>query len=114
MNITTCPHCGGRVRSISIGCWKCENCQGFIDMLGQFHEYKEEPFMPPMIKVRIILKNGIEFVVTCKKAVCSHNNLTGEMTNFKYEGATKNIPLYLDVTQVAAVLQEEIETEEET
>lgn len=47
MNITICPHCGGHVRSISIG-WKCENCQGFIDMRGQFHEHKEEPFMPPM------------------------------------------------------------------
>lgn len=47
MNITIYPHCGGHVRSISIG-WKCENCQGFIDMRGQFHEHKEEPFMPPM------------------------------------------------------------------
>lgn len=47
MNITTCPHCGGRVRSVSIG-WKCESCKGFIDMRGQFHEHKEEPFMPSM------------------------------------------------------------------
>ena len=47
MNITSCPQCGGRVRSISIG-WKCESCQGFIDMRGEFHQHKEEPFMPPM------------------------------------------------------------------
>ena len=47
MNITNCPQCGGRVRSISIG-WKCESCQGFIDMQGEFHPHKEEPFMPPM------------------------------------------------------------------
>lgn len=47
MNITSCPQCGGRVRSISIG-WKCESCQGFIDMRGEFHPHKEEPFMPPM------------------------------------------------------------------
>ena len=47
MNITSCPRCGGRVRSISIG-WKCERCQGFIDMRGEFHQHKEEPFMPPM------------------------------------------------------------------
>ena len=33
MNITSCPQCGGRVRSISIG-WKCESCQGFIDLHG--------------------------------------------------------------------------------
>lgn len=45
MNIKTCPQCGGRVRSVSIG-WKCESCQGFIDMRGEFHQHKEEPFMP--------------------------------------------------------------------
>lgn len=47
MNITSCPQCGGRVRSVTIG-WKCENCNGFIDMRGEFHQHKEEPFMPPM------------------------------------------------------------------
>ena len=47
MNITSCPQCGGRVRSVSIG-WKCEGCNGFIDISGQFHEHKDEPFMPPM------------------------------------------------------------------
>ena len=46
MNITNCPQCGGRVRAVSIG-WKCESCQGFIDMRGEFHQHKEEPFMPP-------------------------------------------------------------------
>lgn len=48
MRIAICPSCGGRVRSESVG-WKCENCQGFIDMRGKFHPHKEEPFMPPMI-----------------------------------------------------------------
>lgn len=47
MNITTCPNCGGRCKAISIG-WKCESCNGVIDMRGQFHAHKEEPFMPPM------------------------------------------------------------------
>lgn len=47
MNIASCPRCGGRVRSVSIG-WKCESCQGFIDMRGEFHQHKEEPFMPPI------------------------------------------------------------------
>lgn len=64
--------------------------------------------------IRIILKNGIEFVMNCEKVVCSYNNLTGEMEKFKYEGVTKNIPLYLDLSQVAAVLQEKIEAEEDT
>ena len=47
MNITSCPQCGGRVRSVTIG-WKCENGNGFIDMRGEFHQHKEKPFMPPM------------------------------------------------------------------
>ena len=59
MNITTCPYCGGRVISISIG-WKCESCQGFIDMRGQFHEHKEEPFMPPLTNADIIRRMSDE------------------------------------------------------
>lgn len=47
IKLEKCPHCGGRVRSISVG-WKRESCQGFIDMRGEFHPHKEEPFMPPM------------------------------------------------------------------
>lgn len=47
MDIISCPQCGGRVRSVSIG-WKCESCQGFIDLRGEFHQHKDEPFMPPM------------------------------------------------------------------
>lgn len=42
-----CPKCGGKVRSESIG-WRCESCNGFIDMQGEFHTHKEEPFMPSM------------------------------------------------------------------
>ena len=64
--------------------------------------------------IRIILKNGIEFVVTCEKAVCSYDRLSGEMSRFEYEGATQNIPMYLDVAQVVAVLQEKIEADEDT
>lgn len=47
MKITQCPQCGGNVISESVG-WRCESCQGFIDMQGGFHPHKEEPFMPPM------------------------------------------------------------------
>lgn len=47
MKIMYCPQCGGKVKSESIG-WKCESCQGFIDMQGGFHPHKEKPFMPLM------------------------------------------------------------------
>ena len=60
--------------------------------------------------IRFILKNGIEFVMTCEKLKCSYSKLDGELTSVEYEGASANIPLYLDVSQVAAILQEKIET----
>lgn len=47
MKIMYCQQCGGKVRSESIG-WKCESCQGFIDMQGGFHPHKDESFVPPM------------------------------------------------------------------
>ena len=53
MKIMYCPQCGGKVRSESIG-WRCESCQGFIDMQGEFHSHKEELFMLPMINAQKI------------------------------------------------------------
>ena len=87
MNITSCPQCGGRVRSVSIG-WKCEGCNGFIDISGQFHERKNEPFMPPMTnadRIRsmsneelaefLILSPEMEFDV-CR--FCEYGNTSGD------------------------------------
>lgn len=71
MNITSCPRCGGRVRSVSIG-WKCENCNGFIDMQGEFHQHKEEPFMPPMTNAdRIRDMSDEELLDFMKKSVAN-------------------------------------------
>ena len=87
MNITSCPLCGGRVRSTSIG-WKCERCQGFIDMRGEFHQHKEEQFMLPMTnadRIRamsdeelaefLILSPEMEFDV-CR--FCEYGNTSGD------------------------------------
>lgn len=71
MNITNCPQCGGRVRSVSIG-WKCESCQGFIDMRGEFHQHKEEPFMPPTTNAdRIRDMSDEELLDFMKKSVAN-------------------------------------------
>ena len=71
MNITNCPQCGGRVRSVSIG-WKCESCQGFIDMRGEFHQHKEEPFMPPTTnadRIRAMTDEELaDFIDRCEAA----------------------------------------------
>lgn len=43
-----CPQCGGPLRAETLG-WRCENCRGFIDMIGgKFYAYEEKPFLPPM------------------------------------------------------------------
>lgn len=88
MNITSCPQCGGRVRSISVG-WKCESCQGFIDMRGEFHPHKEEPFMPPMTNAdRIRAMSDEELAVfldgfTCNCIDCRDN-----------DGKNESCPIY--------------------
>ena len=49
MNVKkNCPDCGGNLIAISIG-WRCEQCRGFVDMKGNFHEKINEPFIPPKI-----------------------------------------------------------------
>ena len=95
MNIISCPQCGERVRSISIG-WKCEGCNGFIDMSGQFHEHKDDPFMPPMTNAdRIRAMSDEEFAsemnqrsisttcdIVCQgdcKAIATLNKTSGEV-----------------------------------
>lgn len=62
--------------------------------------------------IRIILKSGKEFVVVCDKFTCKYSCVTGGLTSCKCEGATQNIPLYLDMGQIAAILQEKIESDE--
>lgn len=62
--------------------------------------------------IRIILKSGKEFVVVCDEFTCKYSGVTGGLASCKYEGATQNIPLYLDMDQIAAILQEKIESDE--
>ena len=101
MNITSCPQCGGRVRSISVG-WKCESCQGFIDMRGQFHEHKEEPFMPSITnadRIRAMSDEELSDIFLradfCK--YCEHEK--DGVCN--YICAYPNIPLYDGCKQAA-------------
>ena len=101
MNITICPQCGGRVRSVSIG-WKCESCQGFIDMRGEFHQHKEETFMPPTTNADRIRSMSDEELVDiflradfCK---CCEHEKDGVCN---YICAYPNIPLYDGCKQAA-------------
>ena len=88
MSITSCPRCGGRVRSVSIG-WKCESCQGFIDMRGEFHQNKEEPFMPPMTNAyRIRSMSDEELAVFLDDLTC----LCVDCND--HDGVNENCPIY--------------------
>lgn len=58
-----------------------------------------------MKTVRVYLKSGRSFDIQAEVVKCKHNTITGELVSLSYEGATDGIPLYLDVTQVEAVLQ---------
>lgn len=57
-----------------------------------------------MVKAKVYLKTGQSFDVVAKKIWCKYSTITGELTSFKYEEGLE-VPIYLDVTQVAAVVQ---------
>lgn len=59
-------------------------------------------------KVRVILDNGNEFVMVCEKVTVTRHSTTGELIKFEYVGCAKNIPLYVNLSKVAAVIQEDI------
>lgn len=59
------------------------------------------------IKVRVIFDGGKEFTMECESAEMTRSTLTGELTNFEYNGCTKNRPLYLNLSKVIAVVEEE-------
>ena len=60
--IVNCPKCGTKMESESLG-WKCKVCKGFVDVIGEFHEHVERPFMPPMRRIdKIKAKETDEFV----------------------------------------------------
>lgn len=65
-----------------------------------------------MDKFTVVLKNGFSFTTACENVTITYSTITGEACKLKYEGARKNIPIYIDVSQIAAVIQEEVCTDE--
>lgn len=53
--------------------------------------------------VRIILKSGKEFTVKCEKFVVSEN-IGGGLAGYEIDGIIENRPVYLDVSDVSAVV----------
>lgn len=60
--------------------------------------------MAEKFQIRIILKNSSEFTVKCDEFNCKKNGL-GQLTGISWVGGTKNIPLFLDINEIVAIIQ---------
>lgn len=54
--------------------------------------------------IRVILKSGAEFTVKCEKFTITRDYF-GNVTGYNISGITENKPVYIDFTQVAAVIR---------
>jgi len=55
-------------------------------------------------RVRFILKSGKDFVVHCAKGRVK--TVEGQIVGYELAGITANMPLYIDIEQIAAVIDE--------
>ena len=55
-------------------------------------------------KLRVILKNGADFVIECDTADFKLNDF-GAVIEYAFTGVTQNKPIHLDFSDVAAVIQ---------
>ena len=60
--------------------------------------------MAEKFQIRIILKNSSEFTVKCDEFNCKKNGL-GQLTGISWVGGTENIPLFLDINEIVAIIQ---------
>lgn len=56
------------------------------------------------MSVRIILKSGVEFTVKCDRFTLNTNGLDMP-TGYDIKGIAENKPVYLDISQVAAIVR---------
>lgn len=63
-----------------------------------------------MTNIRVILKNGVEFVIPCEKCTLTKSRFTGEITSYHFQGLSNISPMYIDMTQIVAVIQEDLES----
>lgn len=58
-----------------------------------------------MHTVRVYLKSGRSFDIKADIVSCKRNTITGELVSLSCERTAAGLPLYLDLDQVAAVVQ---------
>lgn len=65
------------------------------------------------MKFTIVFKSGVKVDMEAEHVKATHNTFTGELTNLKYENATKNVPLYLNLSEVAGIFYDTTPDKEE-
>lgn len=61
-----------------------------------------------MNEFTIYLKNGVSFVIYCDELEIDYSKMTGKIFSYHYKDAKSNIPLYINVDDISAVIQKEI------
>ena len=58
------------------------------------------------LTIHFILKNGKDFTVKCSEFEVERSWITGDITEYKIKGIVDNNPIFIDMTEVAAIIQE--------
>ena len=54
--------------------------------------------------IRVVMKSGYSFSFLCDNL--ETRTIDGELTGYSYDGATANIPMYIRITNVDAIIDE--------
>lgn len=57
------------------------------------------------ISLRFILKNGSEFTVKCSEYTIERTRATNKVVSYEMKGITENKPIFLDLSEVVAVIR---------
>ena len=57
------------------------------------------------VSLRFILKNGSEFTVKCTDYSFEFTRMTDSFAAYKLKGVTENNPIFVDLSEVAAVIR---------
>lgn len=58
------------------------------------------------LRIRFILKNGMEIPILCDKIDLSQSNLTGELSGYYTTGAVHPRPMFIKLDEVVAVIND--------
>ena len=58
------------------------------------------------LRIRFILKNGMEIPILCDKIDLSQSNLTGELSEYHATGVVYPRPMFIKLDEVVAVIND--------